>query len=354
MLKKLLPVSLLFSTSLLLSDSSYYSDSKFSGEVQYRYDIQKAIGSTTKLNDIEVTLKSFTKLNDTLSFNTEFLFSGDYYSGGEHKDTSDIDVKNIYLKNENSTSIINLGRLVLDGPFSDEAHGNGVELNLIANDNMKILFDYYFNNSAEKTKDTRTIQAALINNFGSISTEVWRVMQSDVDFTNFTFNAKTDITNFNAMYTWADYENSSSSGKPSLTKLDLDLNLGYINYNISYAITSKTKGYVSIDESTDAKVNYSLWQLDLKDKEDSNIWAIDISALILPKITLRAAYADGQIENFKNASEYLGELSYSHSKNFSTYFRASQYSVSQATTSAGTIVKDVDYNKYRIEMKYIF
>lgn len=341
------------------ADEEYFFNyTKFSGDIQYRFDREGGRTSLSKLSDTDINIKTVSTINDNLSLNAEILFESDYYHEKNSNNLNDFDIENLYLQHKSEAFEINVGRVVFDGPFTDNVNGNGFEIDMIGTKNFKMLLNYYHNNSIREIESAKTMQAALIGNFSAIHYELWRAKQSNLELNNITLAAKTDVINFTAMHSWAKYKDASNlSDRPTLTKLDLNIKYGYIYYNISAAATNREPNYVSLDKSVDAKVNYGLWQLDLKDKEDSYLGIIDIAAIVYPKVKLRGAYAKGKTENFKSSKEFLGEISYDYSKKIKTYLRGSKYVQSEVVANEGAITpekyNDVFY-KLRFEIKYTF
>lgn len=172
----------------------------------------------------------------------------------------------------------------------------------------------------------------------------------DVDDTMDVYNLKADASiemlKVGVEYSEKELDAGTNKDDRSTFKAYVAGEVGIVSASLAYAATGDN-GSGSIDEAAETPAEFLLWQMGSAGVADLDAFALDITAKVTDKISLRAAYADGEakISNVDtDLTETLGQISYKVSKNLNTYFRYSEYEVGNNDS----------IDRGRIEVKYTF
>jgi len=174
-----------------------------------------------------------------------------------------------------------------------------------------------------------------------------------LDAYNLKADASIEMAKFGAEYTEVELD-AISANEYSTAKAYISAKVGIVSAKVSYAKTGDD-GSGSIDSfagstvtsnfSTETPSEYLMWNVGTAGRADFDMFAVDASVAVTPKISLRAAYVAGEQGNAANndVTEALGQISYKVSKNLNTYVRY-----------ADVEDQGSDYTRGRVEVKYTF
>ena len=167
------------------------------------------------------------------------------------------------------------------------------------------------------------------------------------------YNVKADATvgpvTLGVEYTDLDIDNdymATLNDDRSTLKAYVSGSAGIVSAKLTYAKTDDNgsgslHSLAGYSASAEAASEFLLWQVGSATKADLDIWALDVSAAVTDKITLRAAYADGEYDGTQkdnqDISEILGQVSYKMSSNLNTYIRYSEKEDGTTDTQRGRI-----------------
>jgi len=341
-----------------------------SGQFRYRFqESKKEMSGSNETNsdvEIEVGVKVPVTENVTAVFKIDNAPNhtdsrpGDY--GTTTTGKADVEIEDYYFSYNSGAVTVNAGQQNIPGRMTDGHQGDGivalynigsatVGAAAFANHNVDV--------SAVGLNGSQSLLSVIaMGNVGPVSL---LGQYATVDDTVDSFNLKADA-NFDMVKVGAEYTESeldAATGVASALRDDRSTlkayvagNVGIVSAKLTYAKTGDN-GSGSIDNQTtretETPAEYLLWNLGTATNADMDLYAIDASVKVTPKISLRAAYAEGEIGNGagKDVYEVLGQISYKVSKNLNTYVRYAEFDNDSGNNSD-------DGQRGRVEVKYTF
>lgn len=340
------------------TEKNIFDNTTINGSFDYNFEATRVNGKNSKLSELDINLETVSKLNENNKLLTKLNYENNYYNSSSNE--SKIDLENFYLDSKYETITSQIGRVNITGPFVDGTYADGINIKIKPSTNYSLEGSYYFKNydtaAEEETKIGQfhfytKINYVHLNYFYSNVEDYYKAYSIYLDMKN-------DIAHLHAMYTKARYENTDASiDTPTLTKAFLDINYGFTKTRFSLGWSGDEGNYVTLDKSSDAGANYKLWQLDIKNKADSTVYGVDITARVLPRIDLRGAIVGGKVQNFKDAVEHLGEVKYTYNKDLTISLKGSRYKESDTVVNPITTLPVKFYTRFykaAFEVNYKF
>jgi len=273
-----------------------------------------------------------------------------------------VDIEDYYFSYNAGALTVNAGQQNIPGRMTDGHQGDGIVAlyNLgSATIGAAAFANHDVDVSAVALDGSQSLLSVIaMGNVGPVSL---LGQYATVDDTVDSFNLKADA-NFNMVKVGAEYTESeldAATGVASALRDDRSTlkayvagNVGIVSAKLTYAATGDN-GSGSIDNQTttetETPAEYLLWNLGTATNADMDLYAIDASVKVTPKLSLRAAYAEGEIGSGagKDVYEVLGQISYKVSKNLNTYVRYAEFDTDAGSNSA-------DGQRGRVEVKYSF
>jgi len=316
-----------------------------SGKVRYRMEHLNSTGQEDQ--DVNIDVKVVVPVNDKVSFVSNLNIDNDNQengftnAGGDTAGNSDktFNLDNYYFQYVDGGATVLLGTQDIPGRLTDAETGSGVvALYNIGNFTVGAASMY---NTAITSEMLNSVIA-----MGTVGPVSLLGQYVDVDDVADAYNLKADAS-FGPAKVGVEYSEvnpDGSSAELSTAKAYASAKMGIVSGQVTYAQTGDN-GSGQLDASSETPSEYLLWQLGTWQKADMDVIAVDASVAVTPKVSLRAAYADGEIGS-TDVSELLGQVSYKMSKNLLTYVRASSYDNGVAATD--------DSERVRLEVKYTF
>jgi len=308
---------------------------------QFRYRLQESNTGETN-TDVEVELTAKVPVNDMVTAVFKFDTTRNT-NDGNTQGADFIDVEDYYFQYVNGPLTVLAGQQNIPGRLTDGLQGDG----LVALYNTGAGFtiggaSFVHTNAAA---DTILNSIIAMGKVGPVSLHAQWADASDVVRT---YNIKADA-DFGPAKVGVEYTDSEFDADPANAddkntfKAYVAAKVGPVSGTLAYVKTGDN-GSGSIDQDSDAASEFLLWQMGSGGAADLAAFAIDASYAVTDKISLRAAYADGEIgAGNTDITETLGQVSYKMSKNLNTYVRYSKYELGTAETDLG-----------RVEVKYSF
>jgi len=340
------------------------------GQVRYRMEERNGTTATTDSDDqdVNIDVTVTVPVNDMVNFITNINIDNDSQGDDQAGLEAGTELETYFFQYKNDAVTAHLGTQAIPGRMTDAVVGAGIVglYNTGAGITLGAASMYDTELAAvNENDDTITlIDGAMLNSvmiMGSIDAISYSAQYADLDKVGDAFNIKADVNlgavSIGAEYTEKDYDNEFVDAfiAPAVNTENLEFSTfkAYASTKIenlslkgTYATTGDD-GSGSIDEGVETPAEFLLWQLGSAGKADMDVFAIDASYPLTDKISLRAAYADGDYDNDGTATditETLGQVTYKMSKNLTTYVRYSEYEVGNA--------KEV--SRGRLEVAYKF
>ncbi|MAD41492.1 MAG: hypothetical protein CL623_03770 [Arcobacter sp.] len=283
-----------------------------------------------------------------------------------------VDIEDYYFSYNAGAVTVNAGQQNIPGRMTDGAEGDGI----VALYNMgafTVGAAGFANHDVENTNLNGTefdhkglVSAIAMGNVGPVSVLAQYASVLDtMDSYNIKADANFDMVKAGVEFTASDLDENAKntintvngttygSDDRSTLKAYVSGNVGIVSASLTYAKTGDN-GSGSIDsqltqEGLETPAEYLLWNLGTSNNADMDLYAIDASVAITPKLSLRAAYAAGEIGNLagNDVEEVLGQISYKVSKNLNTYVRYAEFDTSSTSDNN-------DGQRGRVEIKYTF
>jgi hypothetical protein len=311
---------------------------------QFRFRVQDENNTTTGTNvgtnknstDVEIEIGAKVPVTEQVTA----VFKID----NENDDNDDVTkgevkIEDYYFSYADSGLTVNFGQQNIPGRITDGAQGDGI----VALYNLGVATvgaAAFMTNSLTEGDDVYSVIA--MGNAGPVSLLAQYANIPDVmDTVNVKADVSVDMIKAGVEYTESDLDGSSAERET--TKVYVSANAGIVSAKLSYAGTGKD-GSGSIGQESEAASEYLLWNVGTFGKADLDLFAIDATVKLTDKVSLRAAYADGEYTTANtDINEVLGQVSYKVAKNLSTYVRYAQ-------VEDGANEKD----RGRVEVKYSF
>jgi len=324
-----------------------------SGQFRYRFNEHSDAGATSSDVEVEVTAK--VPVNDMVT--AVFKIDSNPNDPVDGSDTQ-LDVEQYYFQYANGPVTVLAGQQEIPGRMTDGAAGAG----LVA------LYNAGAFTVGAAAYDTNNVNGGLTNlltsviAMGSVGPVSLLGQYADVEDIGDAYNLKADanIGPVTAGLEYTEFEADKALGlgtasdDRSTFKAYVSGKMDIVSAKLTYAKTGDN-GSGSIDnqllkDSTETPAEFLLWNLHTAQQKKMDLFAIDASVAVTDKISLRAAYAAGEIDDGTAAGndveEILGQISYKMSSNLTTYVRYAEYDMSS--------VNDTDMQRGRIEVKYSF
>lgn len=315
-----------------------------SGQFRYRaqeknYTDGSKKGDNTNGTDVEIEVGLKVPVTD----NVTAVFKID----NENNDTDgvtkgDVTIEDYYFSYAEGPLTVNFGQQNIPGRITDGAQGDG----LVALYNLgaaTVGAASFMTNSVTSSDDVHSVIA-----MGSVGPVSLVAQYADLPDLLNTYNLKADaklgVVKTGIEFTSKELESGTNKDDRETLKAYVSAKAGIFSGKLTYAKTGDN-GSGSIDEKVTTPAEFILWNVSTAKRADFDVIAIDLSAKVADKVTLRVAHAAGEQGNGSNndVKETLGQISYKVAKNLKTYFR-------YATVEDGTS----EYNRGRIEVKYTF
>lgn len=326
-----------------------------SGQVRYRIEDASKGGAGEEDQDVNIDVKVKVPVNDNVTFVANANYDDDTQEGGATASDSSGTLDQYYFQYANGPVTTLLGTQDIPGRLTDSEEASGL-VGLYNAGAFTVGAAAFYN--ADITSEA-IYSVIAMGNVGPVSLLGQYVTADDVlDAYNLKADATFGPAKVGVEYSAMEFENDATAeavvdptnATPGTAEADDRSTFkAYINGKVS--IVSATLAYVktgdngsgSIDRAVETPAEFLLWQMGSAGVADLDAFAIDASVAVTDKISLRAAYADGEAGD-TDLSETLGQISYKMSKNLNTYFRYSEYEVEG----------EEDKNRGRVEVKYTF
>jgi hypothetical protein len=340
-----------------------------SGQFRFRFQEKKidATGANETNSDVEVEVGVKVPVND----NVTAVFKID--NAGNHADNTpgmangnagkgDLEIEDYYFSYNNDALTVNAGQQNIPGRLTDGNQGDGIVAlyNLGAFTVGAAAFaNHNVNLGALPLDGSQALYSVIaMGNVGPVSL---LGQYASVDDTIKTYGVKADASvemiKVGVEYTESDLDGmtgvaAAAQDDRSTLKAYISGKAGIVSAKLSYAKTGDN-GSGSIDSQAnnaglEAASEFLVWNLGTSNNADMDVFAVDASVALTDKVSLRAAYAAGEIGSAatSDVEEVLGQITYKMSKNLTTYVRYAQFDTS------GT--SDADGQRGRVEVKYSF
>ncbi len=314
-------------------------------------------------SDVEIEINAKVPVNDMVTA----VFKID----NANDDTNNVDkgavtIEDYYFQYVNGATTVNFGQQNIPGRMTDAAQGDGV-VALYNAGAFTVGAAGFITQSASNTTTNSNVgpyegydlySVIAMGNAGPVAL---LGQYADVPDLGNAYNVKADATVGPVMvgveYSETDLDNSSA--EYDTFKAYVSGSIEALSAKLTYASTGKdgSGSYHAVASndyaaSAETPAEFLLWQLGSATKADLSIVALDASYALTDKVTLRAAYADGDMKESatekQDLTEILGQVSYKMSSNLNTYFRISQYEVDYTTGN------DTEKVRGRVEVQYTF
>lgn len=331
-----------------------------SGQFRFRAQ-EKSSGQDNSDVEIEVGVK--VPVTDTIS--AVFKIDNAPNKSGSNTSKAEVDIEDYYFAYNEGNVTVQAGQQDIPGRMTDGHQGDGI----VALYNMApftVGAAAFMNHDIDTINDARALSAIAMGNFGPVSLLGQFTNVEDVlNAYNLKADAKIEMVTLGVEYTALDLDSSTATAlgtqddDRSTFKAYIGANVGIVSATATYAKTGDN-GSGSMDNltmsETETPSEYLLWNLGtaandttgLNRNAEVELYAIDASVKITDKISLRGAYAAGEIGNGPKNDVYeaLGQVSYKVAKNLNTYVRYAEFDNSATADTAD--------QRVRVEAKYTF
>ncbi|MGA1932171.1 major outer membrane protein [Arcobacter sp. YIC-464] len=324
-----------------------------SGQVRYRMEDASQNGAGSEDQDVNIDVKIKVPVTDKVTFVANANFDDDNqetqtaHSGtaaatnGTASDSSGT-LDQYYFQYSNGAVTALLGTQDIPGRLTDSEEASG--LVALYNAGAFTVGGAAFYNADVSSEAIYSVIA--MGNVGPVSLLGQYV---DVDNTMKVYNVKADAS-LGMVKTGVEYSEkeldtgAATDDERSTFKAYVAGNVGIVSASLAYAATGDN-GSGSIDEAAETPAEFLLWQMGSAGVSDLSAFAVDATVTLTDKISVRAAYADGEHGTADtDISETLGQINYKVAKNLNTYIRYSELEEQGAQ----------DKQRGRIEVKYTF
>ncbi|MGM0519289.1 MAG: porin [Campylobacterota bacterium] len=350
-----------------------------SGQFRYRYQERKVEnnGDNRSNSDVEIEVGVKVPVNDNVT--AVFKIDNANDDGDTANTKAEIEIEDYYFQYNKDSLTVNAGQQNIPGRMTDGAQGDGL-VALYSMGNITLGAASFANhtvNDDDKTdpdnpgigdtpfEDSGVNSVIAMGNVGPVSLlGQYAVVADTMDSYNLKADVTVDMITAGLEYTATELDSEANTAinglrVTNLEKDDRDTfkayvsgNMGIVSAKLSYAKTGDN-GSGAIDSQIDSEgletpSEFLLWNLGTSNNADMDVIALDTSVAVTDKISLRAAYADGEIGNGdgSDVNELLGQVTYKMSKNLTTYVRYATFD--------NRAKDDDEGNRGRVEVRYTF
>lgn len=325
---------------------------------QFRYRMEERSGDVTthdSKTDVEVEVTAKVPVTDSVTA----VFKIDYGTAQSDGDNTkgSFNLEDYYFSYVNGGLTTTFGQQNVPGRMTDGAQGDG------------LVALYNFGSVTVGAASFMDVTAVDANNgsdrnlnsviaMGSIGPVSLVGQYANLDNVADAYNLKADIKAGPVMagleYTDLDLDSefaSANNGDRSTLKAYVSGSVSIVSAKLTYAATGDN-GSGSLDnqlkQNIETPSEFLLWNLGTGFNADMDVIALDLSFALSDKLSLRTAYADGEIgnSNTNEVNEALIQVSYKVSSNLNTYIRYAQFDNDASDNE--------EEERARIEIKYSF
>lgn len=333
-----------------------FQEKKVDGEV----DTGTAATSTNNETGSDVEIEVGVKVPVTENVTAVFKIDNANDDSDDSITKADVEIEDYYFSYNAGALTVNAGQQNIPGRMTDGNQGDGI-VALYNLGSATVGGAAFANHNVDSTRLDGSNSLLSVIAMGNVGPVSLLGQYASVEDTVDSYNLKADA-NFDMVKVGAEYTESELDAATGIASADLDDrstfkayvagNVGIVSAKLTYAATGDN-GSGSIDSQVstaglEAPAEFLLWNLGTSNKADMDLYAIDASVKVTPKLSLRAAYAAGEIGNSttNEVNETLGQISYKVSKNLNTYIRYAQFDNSASS--------DADGQRGRVEVRYSF
>lgn len=294
-----------------------------SGKVRYRMEDKKVVNGTDTAEDqdVNIDIKIKVPVTDNVTFIANANYDDDTQEGGSTASDSSGTLDQYYFQYANGPVTTLLGTQNIPGRLTDAEQASGI-VGLYNAGAFTVGAAAFYNSDVASEAIYSVIG---MGNVGPVSLLAQYV---DVADTLDAYNVKADASfgpaKVGVEYSDKELETGATKDDRSTLKAYVAAKAGIVSATLAYATTGKN-GSGSIDEAAETPAEFLLWQMGSAGVADLDAFAIDATVSITDKISLRAAYADGEHGTADtDINETLGQVNYKVAKNLNTYFRYSE------------------------------
>jgi len=322
-----------------------------SGQFRYRFqdrnsDVTALDSASESSNGTDVEIEVGVKVPVTENVTAVFKIDNANDDGNAAPTKGDVEIEDYYFSYNSGALTVNAGSQNIPGRLTDGADGDGIVA--LYNLGAATVGAAAFNNHDFGGDDAYSVIA--MGNVGPVSLLGQYVDVKDV-LNSYNVKADASIEMIKAGLEYSETELDSGANKDdrSTLKAYISGNVGIISATAAYVKTGdNNSGSLHANATTgqaasiETPAEFLLWQMGSAGVADLDAYALDVTAKLTDKISLRAAYGDGEAGN-TDLTETLGQISYKVAKNLNTYVRYSEYEVGTTESTRG-----------RVEVKYSF
>ena len=302
-----------------------------SGKVRYRMEDASQNGAGTEDQDVNIDVKIKVPVTDQITFITNANFDDDNQetqtahsaanaaTNGTASDSSGT-LDQYYFQYANGPVTALLGTQNIPGRLTDAEQGSG----LVALYNTGA---FTVGAAAMYNSDVTSEAIYSVIGMGNVGPVSLLGQYVDVDEAMKVYNLKADASiemlKVGVEYSEKELDSGANADERSTLKAYVSGSVGIVSAKLAYAKTGDN-GTGSIDGAAETPAEWLLWQMGTKGNADMDVIALDASVKVSDKVSLRAAYADGEVGSVDH-EEILGQVSYKISKNLNSYLRYSEY-----------------------------
>ncbi|APW64674.1 hypothetical protein LPB137_01860 [Poseidonibacter parvus] len=340
-----------------------------SGQFRFRFQEKKVDGESTATlptadnnetgSDVEIEVG--VKVPVTENVTAVFKIDNANDDADDANTKADVEIEDYYFSYNAGALTVNAGQQNIPGRITDGNQGDGIVAlyNLGSATIGAAAFADHNVDSTRLDNSNSVLSAIAMGNVGPVSLlGQYATVADTVDTYNLKADANFDMVKVGVEYTESELDAATGIGAAfrddrSTLKAYVAGNVGIVSGKLIYAKTGDN-GSGSIDSQVstaglEAPAEYLLWNLGTSFKSDMEIYGVDASVAVTPKLSLRAAYVEGEVGSLagKEVYEALGQISYKVSKNLNTYVRYAEFDSNGVNNSA-------DGQRGRVEVKYSF
>jgi hypothetical protein len=311
-----------------------------SGQFRFRAE-EKNTEFTTEHTKTDVEVEVGVKVPVTDEVTAVFKIDNGIDEDDGSNTKGGLNIEDYYFSYNSGALTVNAGQQNIPGRLTDGAQGDGVVAlyNLGA---FTVGAAAFMDHNVDTVEQAMATSVIAMGNVGPASLLAQYV---DVDDVAKAYNLKADVSidmiKAGLEYSETDYD--ANNEDHNTFKAYVAGNVGIVSATLAYASTGDN-GSGSIDGEAEAASEFLLWQMGSFGKSDLSAVALDVTAQVTDKISLRAAYGDGEVAGNTDVTETLAQISYKVAKNLNTYVRYSEYEVGNADS----------VDRARLEVKYSF
>ncbi len=333
-----------------------------SGQFRYRFQESstEVTGAGNTGTDVEVEVTAKIPVNDMV---TAVIKVDNANNDTDNVTKGSVDIEDYYFQYVNGATTVLFGQQNIPGRMTDGAQGDGI----VALYNAGA---FTIGAAAFATHSVTTASTVTTNNgdnvysviaMGNVGPVSLLGQYATVVDTMDSYNLKADV-NIEGIKVGLEYTESELDAKTSVAaaarddrstfKAYVSGSMDIVSATLAYAETGDN-GSGSIDNQTTTETETPsellLWNLGTASLAKAEVVALDVSVKLTDTVSLRGAYATGEVGAAAGNSvdETLVQLSYKMSKNLSTYVRYATYDTSATSDQA-------DQERGRVEVKYSF